>query len=103
LTSNARNLIEYGFVDGTMISSFIAPYMLLPAVELGLEELEREEGEEEVARSRWNVAPQSARLVEIKGWMSLRELIIECSQGSPVCSAYACDVVARRVCTRDFF
>jgi hypothetical protein len=31
--------------------------------------------------------------------MSLLELIIECGQGSPVCSVYACDVVARRVCS----
>jgi hypothetical protein len=55
---------------------FIVPCMLLPARELGLDEVERQEGEEEIARSRRNVAPRSARLVNIKGWMSLRELII---------------------------
>jgi hypothetical protein len=83
-----------GFVEGSKTYVFIVPCMLLPAGELGLEELEREEGEEEVARSRQNVAPQSARVVEIKGWLLLRELIIKRGQGS-VCSAYTCDVVAR--------
>jgi hypothetical protein len=49
--------------------------------------------------SRRNVAPQSARVVKSKGWMALRELIIECGQGSPVRSAYARDVVACGVCS----
>jgi hypothetical protein len=58
-----------GLIEGSRTSAYIVPCMLLPAGELGLDELEleSEEGEEEVARSRRNVAPQSARVVKIKG------------------------------------
>lgn len=53
--------------ERSWVSTFILLCMLLPAGELGLDKLEREEGEEEAARNLPNVAPQPTWVVRIKG------------------------------------